>query len=66
VALARLLVVKRPVWLLDEPLTALDAASQGLMAQIMAAHLAEGGMIVAATHTYLGLAGRELRLGAVP
>jgi len=47
-------------------LTALDAASQGLMAQIMAAHLAEGGMIIAATHAYLGLAGRELRLGAVP
>ncbi len=66
VALARLLVVKRPVWLLDEPLTALDAASQGLMAQIMAAHLAEGGMIIAATHAYLGLAGRELRLGALP
>jgi len=65
VALARLLVVKRPVWLLDEPLTALDAASQDLMVEIMAAHLAQGGMIVAATHARLGLAGQELRLGAV-
>jgi heme exporter protein A len=64
-ALARLLVVKRPVWLLDEPSTALDAASQARMAEIMAAHLAQGGMIVAATHARLGLAGHELRLGAL-
>jgi heme exporter protein A len=64
-ALAKLLVVKRPVWLLDEPSTALDAASQARMAEIMAAHLAQGGMIVAATHARLGLAGHELRLGAL-
>jgi len=65
VTLARLLLVKRPVWLLDEPLTALDAASQDLMARVMAAHLAQGGMIVAATHARLGLPGQELRLGAI-
>lgn len=64
VTLARLLVVKRAVWLLDEPLTALDAASQKLMARIMAAHLAQGGMIVAATHARLGLPGQELHIGA--
>ncbi|MGA7384561.1 MAG: heme ABC exporter ATP-binding protein CcmA [Methylocella sp.] len=63
-ALAKLLVVKRPVWLLDEPSTALDAASQALMAELMAAHLAQGGMIIAATHAKLGLPGQELRLGA--
>jgi heme exporter protein A len=63
-ALAKLLVVKRPVWLLDEPSIALDAASQALVGQIMAAHLAQGGMIVAATHAKLGLPGQELRLGA--
>src|SRR5579875_54699 len=62
-ALARLLVAKRPVWLLDEPLTALDIGSQTLMAEIMKAHLAEGGLIVAATHTALGLPGEDLRLG---
>ena len=56
-ALARLLLVKRPLWLLDEPLTALDAASQARMAKILAAHLAEDGMIVAATHARLDLAG---------
>jgi len=65
-ALAKLLAVKRPVWLLDEPTTALDAASQARMAEIMAAHLAQGGMIVAATHAKLGLPGKELRLGAAP
>lgn len=62
-ALAKLRIVKRPVWLLDEPLTALDSASQTVMAEVMAAHLAEGGMIVAATHAKLDLTGRELRLG---
>ncbi|WOJ91448.1 heme ABC exporter ATP-binding protein CcmA [Methylocapsa polymorpha] len=63
-ALAKLLVAPRPIWLLDEPTTALDAASQEIMADVMRTHLAEGGMIVAATHARLNLAGRELRLGA--
>ncbi len=63
-ALAKLVVVKRPLWLLDEPLTALDAAAKARMAKIMAAHLAQGGMIVAASHAKLGLPGGELRLGA--
>ncbi len=64
VTLARLLVVRRPLWLLDEPFTALDAASQALMARLMTSHLAQGGMIVAATHARLDLPGRDLRLGA--
>lgn len=63
-ALAKLLVVKRPVWLLDEPATALDAASLRVMKDVMRAHLAEGGMIIAATHARLDLGGQELRLGA--
>ncbi len=63
-ALARLLVVERPLWLLDEPTTALDAASQVRLAQSMAAHRAKGGMIIAATHAPLGLEdAAELRLG---
>ena len=62
-ALAKLLVVKRPVWLLDEPSTALDAASQARIAEIMAAHLAQGGMIVAATHAKLGLPATNCGLG---
>jgi len=65
VALARLLVAPRPLWLLDEPTTALDAAAQGLFAAIMRERLEAGGLIVAATHAPLGLEGAEtLRLGA--
>jgi heme exporter protein A len=53
------------VWLLDEPTTALDAASQERLQTVMQAHLADGGLIVAATHGPLGLAApEELRLGA--
>jgi heme exporter protein A len=65
VALARLLVAPRPLWLLDEPASALDAAAQDLFAAIMREHLAAGGLIVAATHAPLALEGAEtLRLGA--
>jgi heme exporter protein A len=62
-ALAKLLVVRRPIWLLDEPTTALDAASQAVMQEVMAGHLVRGGMIIAATHARLDLGGQELRLG---
>lgn len=64
-ALARLLVAKRPLWLLDEPMTALDVAAQSALAAIMRAHLEDGGILVAAAHRSLGLNGaQELRLGA--
>lgn len=56
VALARLLVAHRPIWLLDEPTTALDVAAQALFAGVMREHLASGGLILAATHAPLGLA----------
>ncbi len=65
VALARLLVARRPLWLLDEPTTALDAAAQAAFAAIMRSFLDAGGILVAATHAPLGLmSARELRLGA--
>lgn len=54
-ALARLALVPRVLWLLDEPTVGLDAASQDRLAKAMAAHLAQGGMIMAATHVPLGL-----------
>lgn len=67
VALARLLVAHRPLWLLDEPTSALDAGSQAVLFQLMRAHLADGGLIVAATHAPLDLPrGRELRIEALP
>src|SRR3954464_11173759 len=63
-SIARLLAVRRPVWLLDEPTSALDSAGQAMFAALMADHLARGGMIVAATHAPLGIAARELGIGA--
>ena len=56
VALARLWVAPRPLWLLDEPTAALDARSEGAVREMIEAHRAEGGMVVAATHVDLGLA----------
>jgi heme exporter protein A len=63
-SLARVLAAPRPVWLLDEPTTALDSASQERLQTVMQNHLAGGGLIVAATHGPLGLADPvELQLG---
>ncbi|MDP2124038.1 MAG: heme ABC exporter ATP-binding protein CcmA [Parvibaculum sp.] len=64
-ALARLLAAPRPLWLLDEPTVGLDTASIARLGLAMQAHLTNGGLIIAATHLDLGLAGaRTLRLGA--
>ena len=62
-SIGRLLAVRRPVWLLDEPTSALDAAGQDLFAGLMRDHLADGGIIVAATHAPLGIEATELRIG---
>ena len=62
-SIARLLVVRRPVWLLDEPANALDSAGQSMFAALMGDHLARGGLIVAATHAPLGVQAKELRIG---
>ncbi|MEA2939697.1 MAG: heme exporter protein [Bradyrhizobium sp.] len=62
-SIARLLAVRRPVWLLDEPTSALDSDGQAMFAALMQDHLARGGMIVAATHAPLGIAAKELRMG---
>jgi heme exporter protein A len=64
-SIARLLAVKRPIWLLDEPTTALDTAAQATLAALMGEHLAGGGIILAAAHGPIGLErATELRLGA--
>ena len=65
IAIARLLVAYRPVWLLDEPTAGLDHASEAQFADLMAAHCEDGGMIVAATHLPLALENaQQLRMGS--
>ncbi len=54
-ALARLVAVPLPLWLLDEPNVGLDDFSNKVLQDLMAEHLASGGMIMAATHTELGI-----------
>jgi heme exporter protein A len=66
-ALARLVLVPRVLWLLDEPTVGLDTASLARFVGVMARQVENGGMIIAATHVPLG---REpdvrLDLGALP
>ena len=63
--LARLQLTRRPVWLLDEPTAALDAASQGVLEAVIDRHLRAGGLAVVATHQPIDLSPqRELSLGA--
>ena len=65
VALARLLVAPRPVWLLDEPLAALDITGQALVGELIAEHARAGGMAIVATHQPLGIKARHLELGKI-
>jgi heme exporter protein A len=63
--LARVLLAVRPIWLLDEPTVSLDRAAQAALTRAVDAHIAAGGLVVAATHTPLGFAkARELHLGS--
>ncbi|MDQ2633923.1 MAG: heme ABC exporter ATP-binding protein CcmA [Pseudomonadota bacterium] len=65
-AIARLLVSRRPIWLLDEPTAGLDAESERQFAALMEKHRASGGIILAATHLPLGIEGAaELRMGEI-
>jgi heme exporter protein A len=66
-ALARLGVAARPVWLLDEPTVSLDAASVGLLLEAIADHVGAGGIAAIATHVPMALGrAREVRLGGSP
>ncbi|MGE5517722.1 MAG: heme ABC exporter ATP-binding protein CcmA [Bacteroidota bacterium] len=61
--LARLLAAPSPLWLLDEPTTALDKGSIKVLEAVMAEHRAAGGMVVLSTHQDVDLPGaRELHL----
>ena len=54
-ALARLIVAPRPVWLLDEPAAALDDAGKAVLNELIASHRASGGIVLAAVHEPLGV-----------
>lgn len=63
VAIARTIASGAQLWLLDEPANALDGASEARLLDAIAAHRATGGLVAAATHQPLPLAGaRELAL----
>jgi heme exporter protein A len=53
VAIARILLMRAQLWILDEPVTNLDAAAIALFEQCMAEHLRAGGLIVSAAHQLL-------------
>lgn len=63
-ALARLLAAPRPLWLLDEPASPLDAGWRTRLGEIMAEHLAGGGLILAAVHDPLPVPAAEVRITA--
>lgn len=63
VALGRLVMSDAPLWLLDEPLTAIDVTTIAVLGEVMRDHLKRGGMIVAATHAPLpGIEGTVLEI----
>lgn len=65
IGLARLMLDPAPLWILDEPLTALDDDGRALFERLLAVHLARGGAALVATHHDLAPApARELRMGA--
>lgn len=67
ISIAKLLVSYRPIWLLDEPTAGLDRRSEAQFAELMRAHLDDGGIILAATHLPLGLDGAsELAMTGLP
>ena len=61
VALARLLTCDAKLWVLDEPLTALDVGAVALIQELLEEHLARQGMVIFTTHQPLHVAGREIR-----
>ncbi|MCP4385141.1 MAG: heme ABC exporter ATP-binding protein CcmA [Hyphomicrobiales bacterium] len=66
-AIARLLVADRPIWLLDEPATALDAAAEAMLGHLLSQHLEAGGIVMAAVHRPLPITVTDtIALGAAP
>ncbi len=68
VALARLILSRAPLWILDEPFTALDLDAVDLLQRLIADHVADGGLVVLTTHQEVPLTSgqaRHLDLGAL-
>jgi heme exporter protein A len=66
VAMARLLLNKSPLWILDEPFTALDKAAVAFLQTVIQEHVDEGGMAILTTHQEVALTRgqvKQLRLG---
>jgi heme exporter protein A len=63
-ALARLIAAPRALWLLDEPFAPLDARHRARLGELMAAHVASGGLVIAAVHDPLPIAARSIELAA--
>lgn len=64
-ALMRLHIAPRPIWLLDEPAASLDANGRDMLSEYVESHCLSGGLVVAAVHEPLGPTPAEvLRLGA--
>ncbi len=59
VNMARLVAAPAPLWLLDEPTTALDSAAIAALEKAIGDHRANGGMVVVSTHTDMGLGGAQ-------
>lgn len=66
VALARLLAVPRPWWMLDEPLAGLDVEATEWVAELLAEHAAEGGAVLVSSHQHFPVAIAAMRTLELP
>jgi heme exporter protein A len=65
-ALSRLALGDAPLWLLDEPVTALDSDARAAFVALLKRHLAAGRLAIIATHEPLAVEARVLQLGGKP
>jgi heme exporter protein A len=61
VALARLVLDRRALWVLDEPFVALDVAAVSWLASVIGAQVARGGMVIMTTHQAVDVPGAQVR-----
>jgi len=67
VALCRLIIAARPIWLLDEPTAGMDGASVARVIAAIDNHAAQGGAAIIATHEALGFAhARAITMAEAP